>query len=114
MAARGRGVDCIVIAKVTYLLWQQWTWGLDCIAIAKVMWQQGVGGRLHCYCQSNVAASGRGLDCIVIAKVGPTVAARDGFTVLCYCQSNVAARGRGLDYIVIAKGLWQQGVGGRG
>ena len=93
MAARGRGLDCIVIAKV--------------------MWQQGVGGRLHCYCQSNVAARGRGLDCIVIAKVGPTVAARDGFTVLCYCQSNVAARGRGLDYTVIAKGLWQQGVGGR-
>ena len=58
-----------------------------------------------------MAARGRGLDCIVIAKVGPTVAARDGFTVLCYCQSNVAARGRGLDYIVIAKVMWQQGAG---
>ena len=49
MAARGRGLGCIVIAKV--------------------MWQQGVGVRLHSYCQSNVAARGRGVGCIVIAKV---------------------------------------------
>ena len=49
MAARGRGLDCIVIAKV--------------------MWQKGVGVRLHSYCQSNVAARGRGVGCIVIAKV---------------------------------------------
>ena len=42
-----------------------------------------------------MAARGRGLDCIVIAKVGPTVAARD----------------RGLQYSVIAKVMWQQGTG---
>ena len=64
MAARGRGLDCIVIGKV--------------------MWQ---GFRLHSYCQSNVAARGRGLDYIGIAKVGPTVAARGVTTLLLpkYC-----------------------------
>ena len=40
-----------------------------------------------------MAARGRGLDYMVIAKVGPTVAAR-GVTVLYYCQSTVAPRGR--------------------
>ena len=40
-----------------------------------------------------MAARGRGLDYIGIAKVGPTVAAM-GFTVLYYCQSTVAPRGR--------------------
>ena len=43
VAARRGGLDCIVIAKVAYVLWQQWTWGLDRIAIAKVIWQQGAG-----------------------------------------------------------------------
>ena len=69
--------------------------GLDCIVIAKVMWQQGVGVRLHSYCQSRAYCGSKG----------------QGFTVLCYCQSNVAARGRGLDYIVIAKIMWPQGAG---
>ena len=36
---------------------------------SKALEARGRGLRLHSYCQSNVAARGRGLDCIVIAKV---------------------------------------------
>ena len=71
---------------------------------------RGSGVRLHCYCQSNVAARGRGLDCIVIGKVMWQQGV--GVRLHCYCQSNVTARGTGLDCIVIAKVMWPQWVGG--